>query len=135
MEVGLQTALEDLAGQYETSFVTSIDLPVDVDRQLVRDAPFTALAIYRIVDQALLNAAVHAQATQLRVEVSRSNGWFVATVRDNGIGLPPNRRPGLGTTIINTWVRATGGSWSLEDAPSGSGSLLTAHVKPMVSAG
>ena len=134
LEVGLQTALEDLAGQYETSFVTSIDLPVDVDRQLVRDAPFTALAIYRIVDQALLNAAVHAQATQLRVEVSRPNGWFVVTVSDNGIGLPPNRRPGLGTTIINTWVRATGGSWSLENSASGTGSLLIARVKPMSNA-
>ncbi len=134
-EVDLQTALEDLASQYEASFVTAIDVPTEVDRRLTRDAPFTALAVYRVVDQSLLNAAAHAGATLVGVRVAYQDGWFSVRVDDNGCGLPNVRQPGLGTTIINTWVRATGGFWSLENAMAGRGCLMTAHLRPLARAG
>mgnify|MGYP006275555557 CR=1 FL=1 len=69
------------------------------------------------------------------VRVAYQDGWFSVRVDDNGCGLPIVRQPGLGTTIINTWVRATGGFWSLENAMAGRGCLMTAHLRPLARAG
>ena len=59
--------------------------------------------------------------------------FFTVTVSDNGVGLASDPEAGLGTTIINAWVRATGGSWSLAEASTGSGCVLTARLRPLFS--
>ncbi len=50
-------------------------LPVDVEQ-----------AIYRIAEEALLNAEKHAQASQLTLTLSQQAGWITLRVEDDGIG-------------------------------------------------
>lgn len=127
-DVDLQTALEDLAAQYEASFSVDIQLSPDIERDLLDHAPFTALAIYRIVDQALINVASHANATHVEVVIDYHESGFSLQIADNGRGIREPVTRGLGSTIITTWVRAVGGSWTLGNANSGSGVVLKAQL-------
>lgn len=132
-DVDLQTALEDLASQYEVAFATDIRVDADLERDLMQHAPFTALACYRIVDQALMNIAAHAQATAVTVTIDRAGDAVALAVRDNGRGLPPQVTPGLGSAIITTWVRATHGTWDLAPQPDGPGTELSARINRQAS--
>ena len=129
-QVDFQTAVEDLAGQYEAVFHTSISIDASAERELEESWPFTALAIYRIVDQALINVAAHADARNVWVEVDKTDETFTLKVRDDGHGVQGPVQLGLGTTLITTWVRATGGDWSLDSSEEGV--TITAVLRPAV---
>lgn len=118
-DVDLRTAIEDLASQYDNVFTTDIELDAALERNLQKNKPVLALAIYRIVEQALLNVAAHAQASHVRVGITRSHDGMSVTVADDGRGLPSDPGRGLGSTIITTWVRALGGTWTLSRSPDG----------------
>lgn len=119
--VGLVTALDDLA----TSYAGSIDVSIRVEEGL--DAADRAPAVYRIVEQALLNAAMHGRATHVSVAVERAAERVAVTIDDDGVGPPSVRMPGTGTAIIDAWVGTYDGSWALTPRPEG-GTRLTASV-------
>jgi hypothetical protein len=48
-------------------------------------------AIFRICQEALTNAARHAQATTLKVTLKRSATSLTFVVADNGVGIPPEK--------------------------------------------
>ena len=119
--VGLVTALDDLA----TSYAGSIDVVIHVADGL--DAGDRAPAVYRIVEQALLNAAMHGRPAHVTVDVDHAAGRLAVTVDDDGVGPPSDRMPGTGTAIIDAWVGTFDGSWSLAPRPDG-GARLTASI-------
>lgn len=119
--VGLVTALDDLA----TSYAGSIDVAINVADGL--DAGDRAPAVYRIVEQALLNAAMHGRAAHVVVGIDREADQLAVTVDDDGVGPPADRMPGTGTAIIDAWVGTFDGTWSLGSRPEG-GARLTASV-------
>ena len=114
VNVDLKSALTDLASGYEPSMRTRVDIPPG----LLRDAQASEtqlLAIYRIVEQGLLNAAGHGHASSVRVSVAASDNALDVIVADDGRGLPASDvRPGLGSAVIEAWCQVAGGSWSLE---------------------
>lgn len=126
-DVDLQTALEDLAMQFETTLDIEVQVDVDVDRARAALGPRMLLAAYRIVEQALLNTAVHAAASSVRVTVRRTESGLLVEVTDDGLGIRSEER-GLGTTIITTWTRAMNGSWRWTGGPQGIGTTLTAEL-------
>lgn len=125
-DVDLRTALEELATQYEAGFFVDIRISREVESELPRCSRFIPLAIYRIVEQALINVAAHAHATSVVIAIEADQDGFVLTIEDNGVGIQENTHKGLGSTIITTWIRAVGGEWSLSN--SGSGAVLTAYL-------
>ena len=132
-DVDLQTALEDLASQYEAVFTTEVSIDAAVERELSDRWPFTALAIYRIVDQGLINVAAHADAQHVTVRIDRTSDGFAVIVQDDGHGPVGDPQPGLGSTLITTWVRAADGEWSLLPRASSPGATLTATLRPVES--
>jgi two-component system sensor histidine kinase UhpB len=64
--------------------------------QLVPDlGTSVTLAAYRVVQEGLVNAVRHARAQQVAVEVTVMDGRLMASVTDDGVGLPENwSRPG-----------------------------------------
>ncbi|WP_176992709.1 sensor histidine kinase [Collimonas sp. OK242] len=50
--------------------------------------PFVGHELYRIANEALTNAFLHAQATQVKVDVMHERKALILVVRDNGRGLP-----------------------------------------------
>ncbi len=77
------------------------------------------LGIYRIVEQALLNALVHGPATKVQVNVSNEiDGFTKVVVSDNGPGVNIEEvSPGVGSAIIDSWVGILGGKRSIDSSP------------------
>ncbi|MGI9116732.1 MAG: sensor histidine kinase [Gaiellales bacterium] len=119
--VGLATALDGLAATY----AGSIDVAVEIADGF--DAGERASAVYRIVEQALLNAAAHGRATHADVVVQEEDGVLSIRVDDDGVGPAPRPTPGTGMAMIEAWVGTFGGSWSLAPRAEG-GARLTASV-------
>jgi signal transduction histidine kinase len=119
-DVDLQTALEELAAQYEPSMDVSVRVSPEIERRRATLDPDVSLAVYRIVEQALLNAAAHGQAQHVSIDIDLDGSRIVIAVRDDGRGLPATSTgAGLGSAVIETWTREYGGSWTLANAPSG----------------
>jgi len=119
-EVGLSTALEDLAAQYEPGMVARITVDQEVDLIDGDSGVQVRLGAYRVVEQSLLNAAGHGRARSCSVDVRLDGGVVHVRVRDDGVGLAPGvQRSGLGSALMTTWARALDGSWSMAPAPGG----------------
>ena len=129
--VTLSQALKVLAATYEPAMRVSIDLSAidfeGIDPALTdgQQKPFR-LGLYRIIEQALLNAAIHGHAENVTVLALQEGDGFVVSVRDDGIGLREGVSvPGSGSAIIDAWTASLGGTWSLQSANPGA--VLTAR--------
>ena len=123
-EVGLGSSLAELASQYEPGMVTLISVSPGADGSQGDVDERTRLGCYRIVEQALLNAAVHGKArtSEVCVDVSTagSDRSVVLTIDDDGRGFTGGvPEPGSGSALISTWVRTLGGEWLWTDRPEG----------------
>lgn len=123
-EVGLASSLAELASQYEPTMVTSVRVHEHADGFHSKFDERTRLGCYRIIEQALLNSAVHGRATACMVNIDVTTELDASelslTVVDDGIGfsdLVP--QSGSGSALISTWVRTLGGQWSWGSLPDG----------------
>ncbi|HEY8052890.1 MAG: CHASE3 domain-containing protein [Steroidobacterales bacterium] len=57
--------------------------------------PEASIAIFRIVQESLTNILKHANARNVELAVESQGNWLVVTVRDDGVGLPDDRREAL----------------------------------------
>lgn len=120
-DVDMQTSLEELADTWSPSMKVEVSIvgQVPKDRNL-------RLGAYRIVEQALLNAASHGKATRCGVEINVTD-LLIVRVGDDGSGLPSKVVPGLGSTLLDTWCRTLNGTWRWEKSPLG-GACLRAEL-------
>lgn len=88
-ELGLAPALQALARRAQAidglEVQTEIELDGDGERRLDAELEST---IYRVVQEALTNVSRHAKATRATIRVTERGGRIVATVADDGQGLP-----------------------------------------------
>jgi two-component system sensor histidine kinase UhpB len=80
------------------------------------------LTIYRIVQEALTNVFRHADASRVEVTVEPAPGQgrcVLVRVSDDGGGLPPDHRLGLGLTGMRERVLALGGAVTVASTDSG----------------
>lgn len=119
--VTLTQALKVLASTYEPAMRTTIDVDALEEAARLRDSEERLrLGAYRIVEQALLNAAVHGGATEVSVSTHRDGRYLVLTIHDNGRGFSTSPiTPGAGSSIIDAWAAAIDGTWVLENMPPG----------------
>ena len=111
-EVGLSSSLSELAAQYEPGMVTVVAVDPLIDGQGSVDER-TRLGLYRIAEQALLNAAGHGRARTCQIRVQCEDSDVVMTIEDDGDGFPSTEpRAGTGAALISTWARTLGGTWS-----------------------
>ncbi len=119
-ELGLCHALHELVTNLGQRF--SVQADYECGARHLHFEPDAALAIYRIVQEALTNVVKHAQADQVLVTLDQEDGRVVARVRDNGKGLPTTPgTQGLNFGILGMQERAR--SWDGElkvfDVPKG----------------
>jgi PAS domain S-box-containing protein len=121
---GLLPALEAYFTRYEN--VTGIRIRFrhnGVHRRL----PFNIeVASYRIVQEALNNAAKHSGAKSIGVELSRTNNTVKICVEDNGKGFDVSRinNDSSGLFMMKARVLDSGGNFSVESSP-GQGTRVT----------
>lgn len=86
-EFGLAGALDHLGAAVEARSSLAVTTSVDADVAELR--PDVEQAVYRIADEAMTNAARHAEAGHVEVRVGRRGGRVVLEVRDDGRGFDP----------------------------------------------
>ena len=84
-DLGLATAVR----AYVEEWSGRARVPVEVSAELegVRLPSNTEIAIYRMVQEALVNVAKHADAKHVQVRLAEEDGNLVAEVRDDGRGM------------------------------------------------
>jgi signal transduction histidine kinase len=108
---GLADAIRSLAMDSPLHTVTDIDLPGDVEMPV-------GSAVYFAVAEALTNAARHASAGTVRVEVSYRDGVLKAQVTDDGAGGADPAR-GTGLTGIEHRLATFDGILAISSPPGG----------------
>ena len=100
--------IERLAEQVEGQPIVDVSLSGDLDRL----APAVEVALYRIAQEAITNAARHARnATQIMVDVVRRGEQVYLTVRDNGdVASPARNSPGYGLVGMAERASLLGGT-------------------------
>lgn len=113
--VGLDTALQDLADSWDSALRVRVTLdPASRDVLLHGHAPRDLLvAVYRVAEQATLNAAAHGRASRVDVALTMpEQGTILLTVTDDGRGLPSGLIVrGAGSAIMDAWCAVVHGSW------------------------
>jgi two-component system sensor histidine kinase UhpB len=125
--LGLAATLESLVRDWQRrhpSIALSLrqELPIEL-------GPSITLAIYRVVQEGLINALRHAQASRVDIVVQSDAQRIIATVTDDGVGLSAEwTRPGhFGLRGLTERVRQLGGTFSIGEH-GGRGVRLTADI-------
>ena len=125
--LGLAATLESLVRDWQRRHPSiALSLRQELPMEL---GPSVTLAIYRVVQEGLINALRHAQASRVDVAVHCDAGHIAATVTDDGIGLAPDwARPGhFGLRGMAERVQQLGGTFNL-GSKDGRGVSITAEI-------
>ena len=123
-ELGLAGSVRELA----TRFVTPTRR-IDVDAGELDVLPAAVdLAAYRIVAEALTNAAKHAGATSVRLVLQREAGRLEVRVCDDGVGVPAAVTPGVGLRSMRERAEELGGACEVRRGEDGRGTTLVATI-------
>ncbi len=127
-DLGLDAAIEWLAR--DAARRMGIEVSVELDEAAARLDARSAIALYRMVQEALTNVARHARATDVRIELKQKGAELVLTVRDNGVGFPERgamRDDSFGLLGIGERALMLGGRMETDNPPGGGG-RLTVHL-------
>jgi signal transduction histidine kinase len=116
---GLGAALKTLARRSP--------VPVQLDIRAERRLPeAVGVAAYYVVSEALTNAARHARASVVHVELKAEDSTVELAIRDDGVG---GARPDRGSGLIGLRdrVEALGGTIEIQSSP-GRGTSLLARI-------
>lgn len=117
-EFGLAPALRWYVAEFSerTGMKASLSIP-EVDRRLPRDAE---LALFRIAQEALTNAAKHSEGSTVHVGITQKAGRLRLSIEDDGRGFPDPvgarraRRGGWGLPAMRERAEAHGGRLTIE---------------------
>ena len=122
----LAAALGDLAQRVRAGGTMGCEL-VHTGDAAPEDLEVTS-QLFRIAQEAVANAARHARARRIRIELGRDREGTRLAVSDDGIGIGADSAPeGMGLRIMRHRAEVIGGSLSVGPAPGG-GTLVTCTV-------
>ncbi|MFI5257017.1 MAG: histidine kinase [Gemmatimonadales bacterium] len=128
-DLGLAAALEWLARQTRTQEQIDVRVVAEDDGSQI-PAP-VASVLYRIAQEALRNAARHAEARHVELRVSRTADAATLEVVDDGRGFDvkgaEERRPGMGLFSMRERVGLVNGRLTVTSAPA-RGTHVTATI-------
>ena len=113
-DLGLVLALREQATAYQQA---GLQITIDAPDRLPSLPAAVEVAAYRIVQEALTNVVRHAHARKCIIRLRIDDGLWIE-IQDDGWGLPPNRRSGVGLTSIRERTAELGGSFQIESAPN-----------------
>lgn len=118
-EEGFIAALEELVNT--TNRLRQLAVKLRVRGEIKIREPQVSLHLYRIAQEALSNAAKHAHAMEVQVEVGREGPMLTMTITDDGCGLPLNGHTpkGLGLQTMNYRARSMGAALEIRNAAPG----------------
>ena len=114
-EFGLTAAVDDICQQLQTG----VKFDCRVELKDVKLDKYFELAVYRTVQELMLNVVKHAQATKAQVDITVNDDKILIRVEDNGKGLtaPDADKTGIGLASIRSKANLLNGSVDLTSAP------------------
>jgi signal transduction histidine kinase len=106
--IGLVDALDnlrrDLSSPHRPVAFSHRDVPADIDHDI-------ALCVFRVAQEALLNAVKHSDANHIWVDLTGGPSSVTLTINDDGKGFDPDGLPnaGLGLVSMRERVESVGG--------------------------
>lgn len=125
---GLMAALSDLADRVQQQGKAACTFhcrqSVAVGDNLI------ATHLYLIAQEAAYNAAKHAQAANIRIELEQNKGELVLRIADDGKGMPPHllESHGLGLHIMRNRAAIIGANLTIEEAAP-TGTIVTCALR------
>ena len=116
-DFGLVPALEWQAR--EVSKRTGMRVHVDAEETADELSDDLKTCIYRVVQEALHNCALHAGARSVKVVVRREPSRIMLSVADDGRGFDAVRVRGLGLVGMEERVNHLGGAFEIDSSPGG----------------
>jgi signal transduction histidine kinase len=102
---GIAAAFREFAAQTERVFGVSCR----VENHLNLEVPLIMQRhLYQIGREAVLNAAKHAQATSIEIELLRDAAQLTLSIRDDGIGANTTRPDGMGSRLMKSRAQIIG---------------------------
>jgi two-component system sensor histidine kinase UhpB len=126
-ELGLRQALGALQRLWSESH-PEVEIETTISHALGDTGETAELTIYRIVQEALTNVFRHAKATVVNVSIEPAEppagaqgdrDYALVCVRDNGRGLKPGEKFGLGLTGMRERILALGGTLKVVSGEGG----------------
>jgi signal transduction histidine kinase/ligand-binding sensor domain-containing protein len=119
-DAGLPHALQAYCDEFSTS--SGIPVSCEADENVRELSRGTALALFRIVQEALGNAAKHAGAKRVSVRLGRADGSVALEVSDDGVGIDESRLTtsssrGLGLVMMRERASQLNGTFELASSP------------------
>lgn len=137
-QLGLVSALRERASAFSSVPASStgevavkgLEVTVEAEGDCAGLPAAVEVAAFRIACEALTNVCRHANATVCVVRLVVSDGLQIEVV-DDGCGLSPAVRPGVGMSSMRERAEELGGSCSIESVPEG-GTVVRAHFPVLV---
>jgi len=123
-DLGLIAALEWQGREVSRRSETEVEIQSVGVSEMIPDE--YKICIYRLVQEALNNAARHSAAKNAKVTVEQKTSKILVTVSDDGRGFDPQRVRGLGLLGMEERVKRLGGKLTIDSKP-GSGTTLRAE--------
>ena len=130
----LPEALAKLAKEW--SQATGVPVRLETTGEVVPLPPELEVTLFRVAQEALANAAKHANATRVGLTVSYLEDMVLLDVRDDGAGFDIGVEPtadaaanghGYGLSAMRLRLQRVGGSLEVESGP-GAGTAISARV-------
>lgn len=131
-ELGLGAALEHCVSRWRQT-VPTVEFELELDGTLEGLEDATNLAVFRLIQEGLTNAARHADAARVEVSVrgpaqADGSGFVEVDVTDDGRGFETaSTPPGFGLAGMRERIELLGGSLAVDSEP-GAGTCLRARL-------
>lgn len=121
--MGLNNTIKELISSIKNAECINITFETNYKKSISKEID---LQLYRIIQESLLNAIKHAEASTIEIHLTKSNNWILLEVKDDGIGINSNTvtvTDGTGLKSIKNRVLLLGGDFSIRSLPSHGTSL------------
>ncbi len=129
-DLGLQAAIRSQSTLYQKTFGVEID--VDDSTEGLRFDPYFETHVYRIVQEAILNACKYSGSDQIDVLISASDKNLVIHVSDTGCGFdsthPDAKGTGMGLPGMKERAKIIGGTLLIDSSDEGTSVVLRAPL-------
>ena len=119
---------------------SNIDVALTVAPGFDRLAEDLELAIFRILQECLINIHRHSESKTARIRLDKQDGWVHCEISDDGIGIPPEKQfalhspgnVGVGLRGMRERISQLGGVLQIQS--NGRGTTVTVGLPATVSA-
>jgi len=115
----IATSISVMTKNYAPHVIVSLEISNDIEILQGEENKELFLGIYRIIEQSFLNSIIHGKATRFAITLNLDAEGVELKASNNGAKIPPKIEPGLGSAIINAWIRTLGGTWVLSNNSAG----------------